>query len=239
MCGRYVSPDTASIESAWHIGRTNSNPFGRRYNVFPTTQVPIIRRAADADVLELTQARWGLIPFWWTQPKMPTSTINARSEEAAGKPMWRHPYRNARCLIPATGWYEWKAMERTDPETGEVRTYKQPFYLYVDRQEPICFAGLMSTWTPAGAEPRLTCAILTRAPSASAAPIHDRMPVILPEAAHDEWLDPEVKDAGKVSEIIHFTAVSDVKSYPVSARLNSTKTDDASLIDPMVEAFRR
>jgi putative SOS response-associated peptidase YedK len=145
MCGRYVSPDTAAIERAWHIGRHNNNPFRRRFNVLPTTQVPILRRAADVDELELTEARWGLIPHWWSKPKPPPSTINARSEEAAGKPMWRFPYREARCLIPAVGWYEWKPMERTDPATGEVKTYKQPFYLRVDRQGPVCFAGLMST----------------------------------------------------------------------------------------------
>lgn len=137
MCGRYVSPETAAIERTWHIGRTNSNPFRRRYNVLPTTDVPIIRRAPDADELELTEARWGLIPNWWSKPKPPTSTINARSEEAASKPMWRQPYRNARCLIPAVGWYEWKPMDRTDPATGEVKTYKQPFHLRVDREGPV------------------------------------------------------------------------------------------------------
>jgi putative SOS response-associated peptidase YedK len=233
MCGRYVSPEQAAIERAWHIGRMNSNAFRRRYNVLPTTQVPILRRAADTDELELTEARWGLIPHWWSKSKFPTSTINARSEEAAGKPMWRQPYREARCLIPAIGWYEWQELERTDPATGEVKTYKQPFYLRVDREGPVCFAGLMSTWTPEGGEPRLTCAILTRAPSPSAAEVHDRMPVILREAAHLEWLDPELKDAAKVGEIIRLTAIDNVKHHPVSTRLNSAKTDDESLIEPI------
>lgn len=179
MCGRYVSPDQAAIERAWQIRRSSGMSFPRRYNVLPTTHVPIVRRAADADELELTRARWGLIPHWWKQAKAPTSTINARSEEAAGKPMWRDPYRNARCLIPAVGWYEWQTLERTDPETGEVRSYKQPFYLRVDQDGPVAFAGLVSTWTAAGGEPQLTCAILTRAPSQSAAEVHDRMPVVL------------------------------------------------------------
>ncbi len=231
MCGRFVTPEQAAIERAWHIGRTNSNPFRQRYNVLPTTQVTILRRAADANELELTEARWGLIPNWWSKPKPPTSTINARSEEAAGKPMWRHPYREARCLIPAVGWYEWKPMESIDARTGEVTTYKQPFYLRVERDGPVCFAGLMSTWTPEGGEPRLTCAILTRAPSSSAAEVHDRMPVILREAAHRDWLDPELKDAAKVAEIIATKAINKVSHYPVSTRLNSAKTDDESLIE--------
>ena len=232
MCGRYVSPEQAAIERAWHIGRHNNNPFRRRFNVLPTTNVPILRRAADANEIELTEARWGLIPHWWSKPKPPTSTINARSEEAAGKPMWRHPYRNARCLIPAVGWYEWKPMERTDPATGEVKTYKQPFYLRVEREGPVCFAGLMSIWTPEGGEPRLTCAIMTRSPSPSAAEIHDRMPVILRESAHRDWLNPEMNDAANVAEIIATKTIDEVRHYPVSTRINSAKTDDEKLIEP-------
>jgi putative SOS response-associated peptidase YedK len=235
MCGRYVSPEQAAIERAWHIGRHNDNPFRRRYNVLPTTQVPIIRRASDADELELTDARWGLIPHWWSKPKPPASTINTRSEEAAGKPIWRHPYRNARCLIPAAGWYEWKELESVDSATGEVRKYKQPFYLHVERDNPVCFAGLMSTWTPEGGEPRLTCAILTRSPSPSAAEVHDRMPVILKEAAHRDWLDPQLKDANRVAEIVATKAIDKVIHYPVSTRLNSAKTDDEELIKPLTE----
>lgn len=203
--------------------------------MLPTTNVPILRRAADAGELELTEARWGLIPHWWSKPKPPTSTINARSKEAAGKPMWRFPYRQARCLIPAVGWYEWKEMERTDPATGEVTPYKQPFYLRVKRESPVCFSGLMSTWTSAGGEPRLTCAILTRAPSESAAQVHDRMPVILPEAAHLDWLDPEMKDAAQVAEIIATKAIGKVAHYPVSTRLNSAQSDDEELIEPLPE----
>lgn len=233
MCGRYVAPDTAAIERMWHIGRHNSNPFKRRYNVLPTTQIPILLRAQDADLIELAEARWGLIPHWWSKPKPPTSTINARSEEAAGKAMWRFPYRNARCLIPAVGWYEWKPLESVDAATGEIRAYKQPYFLWIDREAPVCFAGLMSTWTPEGGEPRVTCAILTRAPSPSAAEIHDRMPVILEESAHKEWLDPELKDAARVAEIIASKVLDKVKHHAVSTRLNAAKTDDESLVEPL------
>ena len=99
MCGRYVHPDSAAVERAWHIGRHNSDPFERRYNVLPTSQVPMLRAAPGSGELELTSARWGFIPHWWKAGKAPQSTINARSEEAAAKPMWRHAYRHARCLI--------------------------------------------------------------------------------------------------------------------------------------------
>ncbi len=235
MCGRYVSPDVAAIERAWHIGRSNNNPFRGRYNVLPTTDVPILRRAIDADEIELTEARWGLIPHWWSKPKMPTSTINSRSEEAAGKPMWRDAYLNALCLIPAVGWYERKELERTDPATGEVKKYKQPYYLRIDRDGPVCFAGLMSTWRPKDGAPRLTCAIMTRAPSSTAAEVHDRMPVILREEVHSEWLDPEIKDAERVAAIIATKVLDNVKHHAVSTRLNASKSDSMDLIQPIEE----
>jgi putative SOS response-associated peptidase YedK len=232
MCGRYVSPDTAAIERAWQIGRRSGNPYPRRFNVAPTSQVQIVRRAVDADELELTEARWGLTPSWWSKDKAPTSTINARSEEAATKPMWRDAYRRSRCLIPALGWYEWKALETVDPKSGEIRTYKQPYYLRIDREGPMAFAGLMSTWTYEG-EPRLTCAILTRPPSPSAAEVHDRMPVVLAEGAHREWLDPGLRDAGKVAQLVRDCAMDNVKHYPVSRRVSSGKEDDEGLIQPL------
>jgi putative SOS response-associated peptidase YedK len=233
MCGRYVSPEEAAIERAYHIGRHNNNPFRRRFNVLPTTNVPILRHAMDMDGIELTEARWGLIPHWWSKPRPPISTINARSEEAAGKPMWKHPYLHSRCLIPAIGWYEWKELERIDRETGEVRKYKQPFYLWVEGPEVICFAGLMSAWNSGGGLPQITCAILTRAPSESAAEVHDRMPVILPEAAHGDWLNPQMTDADKIAEVIRLSAIDNVKHHPVNVRLNAAKTDDAGLIEPL------
>jgi putative SOS response-associated peptidase YedK len=234
MCGRYVSPDQAAIERAWHIGRHNLPGILKRiFNVAPTTNVPILRRADGADEVELTVVRWGLIPHWWNKPKPPTFTINARSEEAAARPMWRHPYREARCLIPAVGWYEWKAQERIDPNTGEVTKYKQPYYLHVDRESPVCFAGLLSVWAPPGGSPRWSCAIMTRAPSTVAAEVHDRMPVVLREEAHREWLDPEMKDADRVAAIIATQAIDDVKQHPVSTRVNATKFDGEDLILPI------
>lgn len=145
------------------------------------------------------------------------------------------PYRNARCLIPAVGWYEWKPVESADEATGEIRTYKQRYFLRIDREAPVCFAGLMSTLTPEGGEPRITCAFLTRAPSPSAAVVHDRMPVILKESAHKEWLDPELKDAERVAEIIATKSLDKVIHHAVGTRLNSAKTDDESLIEPIVE----
>src|SRR5579859_6687005 len=112
MCGRYVSPDIASIEAVWHIGRINSNPFPQRFNVAPTTDIPILRLRRDTFELELDLAKWSFTPSWWKNPKPPSHCINARVEEAATKPMWKHAYRYARCLVPALGYYEWQEAKK-------------------------------------------------------------------------------------------------------------------------------
>ncbi len=232
MCGRYVSPETAAIERQWHIGRGNNNPFRRRFNVLPTTNIPILRHAPDADELELTGARWGFIPFWWSQTKPPEHGINARSEDAAKRPMWRDAYRKSRCLIPAEGWYEWAASERIDPKTGEIKAYKQPHFIYRADRKLICFAGFLSSWASEGEAPKLTCAIATRAAAPCVADVHDRMPVVLPESAFAAWLDPAPQSPEAVAGLIA-SAQTDFEHHPVSTRLNSAKNDDEGLLSPV------
>jgi putative SOS response-associated peptidase YedK len=230
MCGRYVHPDTGAIERAWHIGRHNGDPFRRRYNVLPTSMVPILR-AASGEV-ELTTARWGFIPHWWKDRKSPQSTINSRSEEAAKKPMWRHAFRHARCLIPAEGWYEWREMDHVDRDTGEVKRYKQPYFMRRADGAPFCFAGLMSCWqAPDSPTATLSCAILTRTASGPPAEIHDRMPVILPGDVHAEWLDAQAVDPSRVGAIVAGHADSDFDYRPVSTAINGRVADSARLIE--------
>jgi len=220
MCGRYVSPDIAAIERAWHVGRGNSNPFGRRFNVLPTTNIPIIRANAESGELELAEARWGLIPAWWKQDKPPSYSINARAEEAAAKPMWRDAYRRARCLVPAEGWYEWK----------KVGAAKQPHFIFRRDRRPVCFAALMAQWARAGGEPLLSCAILTRDASPSVAEVHDRMPVVLPDELLVRWARADVQKAEDVTGMVKL-AQSEFEHYAVSARLNAAKDDRPDMIE--------
>jgi putative SOS response-associated peptidase YedK len=233
MCGRYVSPEQAAIERHWNLIRGGGNPFARRYNVAPSTAVPVLHQSADGGALTLEHARWGLIPAWWKQDKLPTHSINARSEEAATKPMWRNPYRFARCLVPALGWYEWSQQEVADPDTGEIRARKQAHYLYVERDEPVGLAGLLAQWTSPSGEPVLSCAILTRAASASAGEVHDRMPVIIARSAEPDWLDPYLTDAGKVASLIRNSAIDAVRHYPVRPLVNSPRNEGPELIQPL------
>ena len=145
------------MERAWNLTRGGGNPFTRNFNVAPTTQVPLLRRDPGSGDLELTAARWGLIPVWWKEAKLPMHTINARSEEAATKPMWRQPLRSARCLMPAEGWYEWQKVERVDPATGEVKEVKQPHFIHRKDGKPFCFAGLWEQWRKPEGLTAITC----------------------------------------------------------------------------------
>ncbi|MEO7762224.1 MAG: SOS response-associated peptidase [Casimicrobiaceae bacterium] len=233
MCGRYVSPSEQDIERFWDLPGSDRR-FPAQYNVAPTMPVPIVHRDQHAGgAKSVTLARWGLIPFFWKAAKPPGHSFNARLEEAADKPMWRLPFRNARCIVPASGWYEWQEREQVNRETGELNKYKQPYFMHLPENRLLGLAGLMA-WTKAAGSDQWTasCTILTTAASGSAAQIHHRMPVALMEAAHDAWLDPNLNDPEAVQALIaeHQLALA-IAKHAVSTRVNGSRTDDASLID--------
>jgi len=235
MCGRYVSPDRAAIERAWQIVRSDGNPFELRYNVQPTTIVPVLMLAPDGRALRAS--RWGLVPRWWKEAKPPKFTFNARLEEAASKPMWRDPMRRGRCLVPAMGWYEWRSVERTDPRTGEISVIKEPHYIRRGDGRLFCFAGLMSEWVkPDVAAHQLTCAILTTASAGPVADVHDRMPVVLPDDAHADWLDPALVDSARAAGIARERpAPSEFVHYIVRRLVNNARNEGPELIEPAAQ----
>jgi putative SOS response-associated peptidase YedK len=217
MCGRYVSPEQASIERAWHIDRTRSNPFPRRYNVQPTSVVPVL--LLEEGALTLRGARWGLIPHWWKQGKPPGLTVNARLEDVSGKPMWRDPIRRSRCLLPAEGWYEWR----------EAPAGKQPHYITRRDRRPFCFSGLYAMWRDT-----LSCAILTTQALGPVAEVHERMPVVLPDEDHAAWLKPALHDAAvAIAMALAPMPPEDFEHYPVSRRVNNARNEGPDLIEPL------
>lgn len=234
MCGRYVSPDQAAIERAWRVHTWDMPALSRNFNVVPTSSVPLLRRAQNDNRLDLLPARWGFIPHWWKQDKPPRLTHNARSEEAANKPMWREPLRGGRCLIPAVGWYEWQRVEKIDSRTGKVKLVKQPHFIRRPDESIFCFAGLMSSaGTPGSGSEQLSCAILTQASAPSIVAVHDRMPVVLPDEAHARWLDPELRDAAQAIEYLRDHALVEFAHYAVSDRINRRAESTPSLVEPI------
>jgi putative SOS response-associated peptidase YedK len=231
MCGRFVTPGEQDIERLWHV--RGGAPFGAHYNVAPTTKVPMVYIDRHDGDHKLALARWGLVPSWAKGPKPPPHTFNARLEDAPGKAMWRQPFRNARCIIPALGWYEWKEREIVDQATGEVRKYKQPYFMHLPGNRPIGLAGLMAWAKVEGSEEwTSSCSILTTAASGTAADVHHRMPVALEESAHDAWLDPTLVDPEQVIALIAGNQLAGaIEKYPVSTRVNGSPNDDSSLLD--------
>lgn len=183
MCSRYfLDADGNVISCTFRV--PEDDRVRRRYNIAPTSISPVIR-ASDGG-RELAMLRWGLVPFWADDLSVGTRAINARSETVEEKPTFREAFKARRCLVPATGFFEWK---------GEPK-HKQPFAMTLPDRPLFAFAGLWERWKPRdGGEPVETYTILTTEPNAVAATIHDRMPVVLAEADYDRWLSAPVAEA--------------------------------------------
>lgn len=226
MCGRFVAPDIAAVERFWQIDRQNWHELDTpRFNVAPTSCVPMLRLDRDgARVLD--GARWGLVPTWWKKDTAPTHSFNARSEEAAQKPMWRQPMKHARCLMPAQGWYEWSSTQQVPGASG--RMVKQAWFINQADSPVLAFAGLWSLRERTEGSPLLSCAVLTRAATGHIASIHDRMPVVLAPEQHAAWLDPNTA-MDRVDELMaHSRTRFDTRR--VSPRVNNVRNNDAALL---------
>jgi len=145
--------------------------------------------------------------------------------------MWRYSLAKARCLLPAEGWYEWRAVQQPDPDTAEIKVVKRPHYIFRQDRRLIAMAGLMSLWYPTPDSAVLTCAILTRDAAGPASDVHDRMPVILNGGQIDTWLDHRIEDLGTIQAIIT-ASQTDFVHYPVTPALNSAKTDEEEFVKP-------
>jgi len=235
MCGRFVSPEERALERAFDLGRRdNPNPFARRFNVFPTDTIPFLRLPSNTDRVQLATGRWGLVPHWWKEAKPPKTSFNARLEEAAEKPMWRDAFARARCLIPAEGWYEWQAVERVDPSTGEIQKARQPYFVRAKDAEIFCFAGLAAYWKdPKTGQALRSCAILTAKAEGALAEIHDRMPVVLPPEAYTAWLHRKIVDPVNTKALAaKRLPPSAFTQWKVRLLVNNAKSDGPELIEP-------
>lgn len=186
MCGRYASdlpPET--IRELWEIHRGFPN-FPPSYNAAPTQKLPIVRETAEGR--ELAIAEWGLIPFFSKTGKSEYSTINARAETVREKPMFRGPFKSRRCIVPASGYFEW-----TGPKGDKI-----PHYFTRADGQPMALAGLWDRWQSADkAETKESFTIVVTAANQFAGQFHDRMPVILEKDAWDLWMkgEPEIAEA--------------------------------------------
>ena len=195
MCSRYFLDADGNV-IAYTFRVPVKEPIRKRFNIAPTQQAPVIRAAPDAS-RELAMLRWGLVPFWSKDLKAGTKMINARSEGIEAKPAFREAVKARRCVVPATGFFEWRAPGEWNVGQGEPG-HKQPFAITLPGQELIAFAGLWERWNPAAGDAVETFTIVTTDANESVARIHDRMPVILSMDAIDTWLAAPPDEARKL-----------------------------------------
>ncbi len=173
--------------------------------------------------------RWGLIPAWARDSAMGMNLINARAETVAEKPSFRKPFQERRCLVLADGYYEWK----------REGSRKQPYYIRLNSERPFAFAGLWDRWTGVDGQAIESCAILTTTPNERLASIHDRMPVILPPAAYEPWLDPGLQDAMHLAPFLTSFPADAMSAVPVSRLVNDPRVDDARCLEAVDELSSR
>jgi putative SOS response-associated peptidase YedK len=244
MCGRFVSASPPD-EIAKYFGAEVADELllSPSYNVAPTNDVYVVLESGG--VRRVEAAHWGLVPHWAKSPAAGSKMINARAETLATKNAYKPAFRKRRCLIPADGFYEWKAVP------GQKK--KQPMYIHRTDDEPLAFAGLWSVWrgpkdapakdapakeavgdapgdAPAGGEELRSCTIITTEANEAMSEVHDRMPVILPASAWAEWLAEGEADLDTLGRLLVPAAPGIIDLYPVSTEVNRVANKGSELI---------
>jgi putative SOS response-associated peptidase YedK len=244
MCGRFVAASSPTLlAERFHVDDVVDDGSPPDYNVAPRANVLVVRDRADGESTRrvLSRVRWGLVPSWAPDPSVGDRMINARAETVASKPAYRHALEHRRCLIPADGFYEWRPLE---PAPGSKRVRKEPTFVHRRDGEPMAFAGLWAVWkvpdelagTIGSDDGWLrSCAIVTTRANALLAPIHDRMPVLLPETAWDVWLAPRDRadDVPTLTSLLVPAPDDELATYVVSDRVNRADNNDADLVRPV------
>lgn len=224
MCGRYVvAYDPETLVSGFSVTRVD--PFPRRWNVAPMSDVPVVYETRDGERIAQTM-RWGLVPHWSRDVAIGRKLNNARAEGLFDKPSFRQAARRRRCLLPASGFYEWQATPGG----------KQPWYV-TGRDEPVlAMAGLFEAWRPADDAPwLLSCCVVTVPANATMAPIHDRMPVLLPPESWSTWLARDQTEPALLTPLMVPCAPDRIRVWPVSKRLNRGDAEGESLVEALAE----
>ncbi len=221
MCGRFVlDASVSAVAGIFEATAPNIDDHPiltrPRYNICPTQSVLTIRLGEAGR--ETVPMRWGFLPHWYKSPTDGPLLINARSETIAGKPAFRLACRERRCLIPASGFYEWRS---SDPKP------RTPFYFQAPEQSVFAFAGIWQRWVATGHDPVDTCAIVTCEANDAMRPIHHRLPVVIQPESRGLWLGEEGKGAAR---LMHAAPEDFFEMREVGRAVNSARTDSSSLI---------
>ncbi len=237
MCGRYVLNASKDLleQVAPFAEKAQADNYKASFNLAPSQKAPFVR-LSSAGKEELVMARWGLIPSWAKDPSVGVRMINARAESVEEKPSFKAPFEQRRCLVLATGFYEWKAIN------SGSRAIKQPYYFFHEGNELMTFAGLWEVWTDPRPRPKASedigpavvtsFTILTTEPNDLLADYHDRMPVIIAPKNRTKWLSPKTEKQHLLELCKPYPAGS-MGAYPVSRNVNSPSQNSPANIEPM------
>jgi putative SOS response-associated peptidase YedK len=230
MCGRftltYDQREKLAAELGVNVEEIDEDKYRPRWNIAPTDPHWIVRmRYEERTILP---AKWGLVNHWAKDAKRAASQINARAETLAKSSAFREAFAQRRCVVPADGFYEWEG-------AGPAR---RPIWFHREDDGLIYFAGLFESWQPEPENWQRTFTIVTTEPNGLLAPIHNRMPVILPAERVDEWLDPLEQDFEKLQKLLCPAAENALVARRVSQRANSVRNDDPACIEPSEETLR-
>jgi len=220
MCGRFSQQRPASELAEIFAAQPLAEELGPRFNVAPTDEAYVVVQREERRAV--VAYRWGLIPHWATTAKVASRMFNARSETLTRSPAFADALRRKRCLVPVDGFYEW---QRVGPR-------RQPFTIGRSDGRPLALAGLWSGWRDPVADRVIrTFTIVTTGPNAQMAPLHDRMPVVVPETAWDRWLDPSIEDLGELHGLFVPSDEVALRIQPVADLVNNVRNEGPQLVE--------
>jgi putative SOS response-associated peptidase YedK len=223
MCGRYTYKlSWQQIVNLYRLTQPEAPPalLKPSYNVAPTDLMPIIRPAGNGR--ELLMAGWGLVPYWLPPDQLKKSayaTINARSDRVQTAPTYREPFRKRRCLVPASGWYEW---QKITPKQ------KQPYH-FRPKAEPFAFGGVYDVWNADGKSRIVSFAIITTQAAPGLAQYHDRMPLVLDESQFEDWMRGPPERAAEMMK----PYAAEIEAWKVAADVGSVRNNRPDLMEPL------
>jgi putative SOS response-associated peptidase YedK len=224
MCGRFTNrAKPEQIQNEFKVGKKNPDLYQPKYNIAPAQMIQVVFEPEKERTL--ARLKWGLVPAWAKDADIGNRMINARAETLAEKPSFRDAFKKRRCLVPASGFYEWQ-------KKGAAA--KQPFYFYLKEKEVFGFAGLWEEWVNKETGDVLeTCTIITTAANDVLKPVHERMPVILNSKDYEQWLDPKMNDTERLQKLLAPYAAEEMASHAVSTAINYPESDSPELIKPL------
>lgn len=221
MCGRFTqTAPWEEVKKEFAADAPDSILFKPRYNIAPTQTVSVVRDSSSERTV--SELKWGLVPSWAKDAEIGNRMINARAETLTEKPSFREAFAKRRCIVPTSGFYEWK---KTDSGA------KQPFYFYLKEKDVFGFAGLWEEWLDKESGELLeTFTIITTEANDVLKPVHDRMPAIVKAENYNEWLNPEIKGVEQLEKMLAPYPANEMNSHMVSRAINSPTNDSPELI---------